>query len=77
MAIAPHVQVLIYEGSGAAELAPGRRFAVMAALLDRGYAVRVEGGLVAGPRLFGLLFNSACPSPSSFHPLRTHPSMPL
>ena len=43
MAIAPHVQVLIYEGSGAAELAPGRRFAVMASRLDRGYAVSVAG----------------------------------
>jgi Pyruvate/2-oxoacid:ferredoxin oxidoreductase delta subunit len=43
MALAPHLHVLLYEGSGSARLDAVRRFSILAGLLDLGYSVSRTG----------------------------------
>jgi Pyruvate/2-oxoacid:ferredoxin oxidoreductase delta subunit len=43
MALAPHLHVLLYEGSGSARLDAVRRFSILAGLLDIGYSVSRTG----------------------------------
>src|SRR5688572_33348845 len=43
MAIAPGIQILLYEGTGSTLLPGDRRFAILTELLDRGYTVSRTG----------------------------------
>jgi Pyruvate/2-oxoacid:ferredoxin oxidoreductase delta subunit len=67
MALAPHLHVLLYEGSGSSRLAAERRFAILTGLLDLGYSVsRTGAGTCLDPADDTLLvlgeFNGSAPA---------------